>query len=85
MKVVKKVISVIFMVIFICWLSLIVYESYMVTRGEQPKFCIKTEEHKYDDGVTTECLGLGYKVYMYDRSSIEVQVEFGPFWINEKK
>mgnify|MGYP005781743365 CR=1 FL=1 len=85
MKVVKKVISVIFMVLFISWLSLIVYESYMVTRGEQPKFCIKKEEHKYNDGVTTECLGLGYKVYMYDRSSIEVQVEFGPFWISEKK
>ncbi len=85
MKVVKKVISIIFMVVFISWLLLIIYESYMVTRGEQPKFCIKTEEHKYEDGVTTECLGLGYKVYMYDRSSIDVQVEFGPFWINEKK
>ena len=85
MKVVKKVISIIFMVVFISWLLLIIYESYMVTRGEQPKFCIRTEEHKYEDGVTTECLGLGYKVYMYDRSSIDVQVEFGPFWINEKK
>lgn len=85
MKVVKKVISIIFMVVFISWLLLIIYESYMVTRGEQPKFCINTEEHKYEDGVTTECLGLGYKVYMYDRNSIDVQVEFGPFWINEKK
>lgn len=85
MKVVKKIISVIFTVVFLCWLGLVIYESYMVTRGEQPKFCIKTEEHKYDDGVTTECLGLGYKVYMYERSSIEVKVEFGPFWISEKK
>ena len=85
MKVVKKIISIILTMVFLGWLAMIIYESYIVTRGENPKFCIKTEEHKYDDGVTTECIGLGYKVYMYDRSSIDVQVEFGPFWINEKK
>ncbi len=85
MKVVKKIISVIFTVVFICWLLLIIYESYTVSKGEQPKFCIKTEEHKYDDGVTTECLGLGYKVYTYNRSSIDIQIQFGPFWISEKK
>ena len=85
MKVVKKVISIVFTVVFICWICMVVYESYMVTRGEQPKFCIKTEEHKYEDGVTTECLELGYKVYTYDRSSIDIQVEFGPFWISERK
>lgn len=85
MKVLKKIISLIFTILFFGWIALIIYESYSVTKGNEPKFCIKKLEHKYDDGITQECIGLGYKVFKYNRSSIDVQVQFGPFWIEEKK
>ena len=40
--------------------------------------------HKYDDGKVTECIGLGYKVYNYDRESFDKGVEFGPLFTKER-
>lgn len=55
-----------------------------VAREEKPIFCVKTVEHKYDDGKVTECIGLGYKVYNYDRKSFDKGVEFGPLFTKER-
>lgn len=37
----------------------------------------------YDDGKTTECVGLGYNIYNYERKSITA-VQFSPFFTKMK-
>lgn|SRR5574344_630785 len=63
----KKVLSFIFWLIVIVLMCLWTYEFYRVRNGLDPQFCIKNNTHTYADGVTTECIGIGYKVYKYDR------------------
>ena len=54
-----------------------------VNQEKEPIFCIHEEWTQYDDGTVELCVGVGYKVYRYNRESIKGS-EFGPFWIEEK-
>ena len=54
-----------------------------VNQEKEPMFCIHEEWTQYDDGTVELCVGVGYKVYRYNRESIKGS-EFGPFWIEEK-
>lgn len=54
-----------------------------VNQEKEPIFCIHEEWTQYDDGTVELCVGVGYKVYRYNRESIKGS-EFGPFWIKEK-
>ena len=47
------------------------YEFYRVRNGKDPQLCFKSEEHLYEDGITTEYIGFGYKVYVYNRTDLE--------------
>ena len=83
MKTVKLVLKIMVTILFVAW-AIIVFTDYFKTRNDKrPIFCIKEETHKYDDGETYECIGLGYKMYDYKRTSITAK-EFGPFFINER-
>ena len=54
-----------------------------VNQEKEPIFCNHEEWTQYDDGTVELCVGVGYKVYRYNRESIKGS-EFGPFWIEEK-
>lgn len=64
----KKALKRLFWVIVILLIALNTFEFYRVRNGKQPMFCLKKNEHLYMDGITNECIGLGYKVYEYKRT-----------------
>lgn len=66
----KKILGTIFWIIVIILMCLWTYEFYRVRNGLDPQFCIKKVTHTYSDGVTEECIGLGYKVYKYNRDNL---------------
>lgn len=66
-----------FIVLVVIWLI----DFNHVRNNEEPQFCISTTNHEYEDGNVKECLGLGYKIYSYNRKSMNTALEFGPFWI----
>jgi hypothetical protein len=79
-KIFDVVISVIVFGIMFVW----IFDFFSVYNDKEPKFCLEREIREYEDGSTTVCTGLGYKVYQYDRYSIEGS-EFGPFWMEERQ
>lgn len=79
----------IFNIIF--WLAVLVLaftwimDFIKVKNNEKPQFCISNKTHEFDDGKVDECLGLGYKVYTYDRDSMTKGAEFVPFFMSMKE
>lgn len=67
-------------VLAIVWLT----DFIKVQNDKDPVFCISKKTHEFDDGVVNECVGLGYKIYNYDRDSIDAN-QFGPLFIKMKK
>lgn len=66
----------------ICVLAFIwIFDFIKVQNNENPQFCIKNIQHTYSDGTVNECVGLGYKVYQYNRSNLNIKVQFSPFFI----
>lgn len=66
----KKVLGRLFWIIVILLMCLWTFEFYRIRNGYNPMFCFKTSTHTYTDGTTTECIGLGYKVYKYNRTDL---------------
>lgn len=81
-RILETIFKVLFLVALIGWVTIVFYDYFRSKNGKDPKFCIKEVTHKYSDGDTYECLGLGYKMYRYNRSFSAVQ--FGPFFIKER-
>lgn len=75
----------IFWVIILGLFAVWVTDFMRVRDDKKPMFCIKKIEHKYDDGTTEECVGLGYKVYTYNRKSINLKSQFAPFFVRMEK
>lgn len=71
---------IVFAVLAFIWIT----DFVKVTREEEPVFCIKNKVHTFDDGTVNECVGLGYKVYTYNRDSFDKGVQFGPFFTKMK-
>lgn len=64
--------------LFIVW----IIDFNNVKNKREPAFCLKNVTHQYDDGTVEECIGLGYKVYKYDRKSSDIKgSQFSPFFI----
>lgn len=75
--------KVVVLIAFVIWVC-IVFVDYFKTRNDKmPIFCIKETTYNYDDGHTYECVGLGYKMYKYERDSITA-TEFGPIFIEQR-
>ena len=68
-------------VISIAWIT----DFNKVQNEKNPKFCIVNKTHEFEDGTVEECIGLGYKVYEYNRESINETRQFSPFYIKMKR
>jgi len=84
-RIAKKVWDIVFwvgiVVLAIIWLT----DFIQVQNEEEPKFCLVNKTHKFEDGTVDECVGLGYKVYIYNRDSISNARQFSPFFVGMKK
>lgn len=82
-KKIKNTISTVLWVLIIIWMCTCLYDFFNVKSERDPKFCINKGTNTYEDGNVNWCLGVGYKVYQYNRKSINA-IEFGPFWSKER-
>ena len=84
----KEVLNIIFktllLILVIVWVGIVVTDYLNTIHDKRLKFCLKESTHKYNDGTTYECVGLGYKMYKYERKSISA-TEFGPIFISERQ
>ncbi len=78
------IIKVIVLALVIIWIIIFFIDYFRARQSKTPIFCISEETKEYDDGTVYSCTGLGYKMYKYDRSSINASIEFGPFFIKER-
>ena len=81
-KQILTVLKVLVLILIVVWVATVLFDYFKAKNNENPKFCLREETHVYADGTTYECLGLGYKIYRYERSFRAV--EFGPFFIKER-
>lgn len=81
----KIIFNFIFWAVIIVLLFTWIMDYVHVRNNEKPSFCLKKITHKFDDGKVEECVGLGYKVYTYNRTSMTNGSEFVPFFIDMKK
>lgn len=80
----KKVLARIFWIVVIALMCLWTFEFYRVRNGKDPLFCLSNRIYTYVDGVTEECIGLGYKVYEYRRNYLK-GTEFVSIFSKERK
>ena len=79
----NKIMNVILWIVLLVWMAICLVDFYNTHQEKEPMFCLKKEVTKYDDGQVRSCLGLGYKVFHYERSSFRA-IEFGPFWSKDR-
>ena len=86
MKKVQKgdIIKVAILALVIIWIIIFFIDYFRARQSKNPIFCIAEETKEYEDGTVYSCTGLGYKMYKYDRNSIDASIEFGPFFIKER-
>lgn len=77
----KKVWNIVFWTLFVCIFAIWIIDFVQVKREKEPIFCISEKVHEYEDGTTKECVGLGYKVYTYNRKSLNIKSQFSPFFV----
>ena len=80
-----KIFDVIFWICIFLLAFVWIFDFVQVKNGEEPKFCVKTTVHEYEDGSVKECDGLGYKVFKYNRTSINIDTQFSPFFVGMKE
>lgn len=79
----SKIMNIVLWIVLLAWMAVCLIDFYNVHQEKDPKFCISKETIEYDDGTVESCLGLGYKVYQYNRESFS-GIEFGPFWSKDR-
>lgn len=86
MKKVQKgdIIKVAILALVIIWIIIFFIDYFRARQSKNPIFCINEKTKEYEDGTVYSCTGLGYKMYKYDRNSIDASIEFGPFFIKER-
>lgn len=80
-RIIENIIKVLIILLVVAWIVIIFIDSFRTKEEKDPMFCIKERTIKYDDGETYECIGLGYKMYRYNRKCSAVH--FGPFFLKE--
>lgn len=81
----KKLIDIVFWIVIIAVLVIWTTDFIMLKVGKNPIFCLKNIDHIYEDGITKECVGFGYKTFQYERTSINKKTQFGLFFIEMEK
>lgn len=84
-RIAKRVWDIVFWVGIILLAAIWLTDFIKVQNEEEPKFCLVQKTHEFEDGTVDECIGLGYKVYTYDRDSIGSARQFSPFFVGMKK
>jgi len=79
----ERVINVVLWVVLFAWMGICLTDFFISKSEKAPVFCIKKDVIKYDDGNVDSCLGLGYKIYNYKRTSCK-GIEYGPFWTADR-
>lgn len=85
----KNIVKIVFDVVF--WVGIIVLAAIWITdfvkiqNEEKPMFCLVQKTHEFEDGTVDECIGLGYKIYEYNRESLNNARQFSPFFVGMKK
>lgn len=79
-----EVIKIAVLAVIITWIICFFIDYFRARQEKMPIFCLEKTEQKYEDGKVTTCKGLGYKMYKYERASIPIRVQFGPFFIKER-
>jgi len=79
-----EIIKIAVLAVIIIWIICFFIDYFRARQLKMPIFCLSKTEQKYDDGKVTTCHGLGYKMYKYERTSIPISVQFGPFFIKER-
>ena len=79
----SRIVNVILWIVLIVWMGICLVDFYKTHKEEEPMFCLKKETTKYSDGTVDSCLGLGYKIYHYKRTSFN-GIEYGPFWSKDR-
>lgn len=84
-NVLKKIFDLVFWIVIVGLIIVWIIDFINVKNDKDPMFCISKKIHKYDDGLVKECIGMGYKVYTYDRSSLSKGRQFGLFFIDMRE
>ena len=79
----SKIFNLLLTLIVFGWVAIAVIDYINVSQEKEPIFCLEKETITHEDGTVDVCTGIGYKVYKYNRASIQ-GTEFGPFWIEER-
>ncbi len=80
----SDIIKIVCLSIVIIWIICFFIDYFRARQSKNPLFCISENTKEYDDGTVYSCIGLGYKMYKYNRSSVSTNLEFGPFFIQER-
>ena len=78
------IIKIVVLALIIIWILIFFIDYFRARQSKEPIFCLSEQTKEYEDGTVYSCTGLGYKMYKYDRASIDASVEFGPFFIQER-
>lgn len=78
-----EIIKVAVIALVIIWIIIFFIDYFRARNSKLPIFCVSNIK-EYDDGSVYSCTGLGYKMYKYDRTSINMDLEFGPFFMKER-
>lgn len=79
-----EIIKVAIIALVLIWIIIFFIDYFRARNSKLPMFCISSNIKEYSDGSVYTCTGLGYKMYKYDRTSINMDVEFGPFFMKER-
>ena len=80
----SDIIKVAILSVIIIWVICFFIDYARARQSKELLFCIKEDIKEYEDGTVYSCTGLGYKMYKYQRASIPVTIQFGPFFMKER-
>lgn len=81
----RKIWDIVFWIVFAVVALTWVVDFFRVSDRKDPMFCLSKKTHTFEDGTVEQCTGLGYKVYEYNRASLDSGIQFGPFFIKMKQ
>ncbi len=79
----NKVMNVILWIVLIVWMIICLVDFFRTHQVKKPVFTFKHETVKYEDGTVDNYLGLGYRIYHYNRKCFN-GVEYSPFWAKDR-
>ena len=84
-EILLKVWDIAFWVLFIAIALTWVTDYFRVRADKDPQFCLAKKTKQFEDGTVETCTGVGYKIYSYNRESLDTGVEFVPFFVKMKE